>query len=126
MFKQAEPSGLDDIRRVAVDQLEIGGNGPDEPGELVNQAFPGLPVARGGTPHESGDVGCTGTALARFHHSISPIVRRAAQAPVASSVAAEAVRRYGIKLVSVTAMPDRAMAASSGTCLISARPPHQN
>ena len=56
VLKQAQPRRLGDIRRIALDQLEIPGNGPDKPRILVDQPLPRTPVPRRGAAHELRDV----------------------------------------------------------------------
>ena len=57
VLKQAQPSGLGDIGRIALRQLEFRGDRPDEPGVLLDQAFPRPPVPGRGTAYEPRDVG---------------------------------------------------------------------
>jgi hypothetical protein len=51
MLDQPHPGRLEDIRRVALHELEVPGDRPDEPTVLVNQALPCLRIAAGGPPH---------------------------------------------------------------------------
>ena len=48
VLEQAQPRGLEHVRGIALDQLEIPGHRPDQPGVLVEQALPGqlVPVRR--------------------------------------------------------------------------------
>jgi len=53
MLKQSQPRCLGDVGGVALHQLEIGGDGPDQPGELINQAFLCLMIPLAGLPHQA-------------------------------------------------------------------------
>ena len=76
VLEQAEPGGLGDIGSVAVEQLELGGNGPDEPGVLVNQALPGPPVPAA-APRTSPAMSTASPACSLvLVILLSPIVRR--------------------------------------------------
>ena len=56
VLNQPHPGRLKNIRRVALDELEVPGNRPDEPTVLMDQALPCLRIAAGGPPHESDHV----------------------------------------------------------------------
>jgi hypothetical protein len=53
---QPHPGRLEDVRRVALDELEVPGNRPDEPTVLMNQVLPRLRIAVGGPPHQPGHI----------------------------------------------------------------------
>jgi hypothetical protein len=62
VLDEPHPRGLEDVRRVALDELEVPGDRPDEPPVLIDQALPCLRIAGGGPPHEpryvkAGDIG---------------------------------------------------------------------
>jgi hypothetical protein len=55
VLEQAQPGGLGDIGGIAFRELEIRGDGPDEPGELIDQTLPRAPVTGSSTTHKSRD-----------------------------------------------------------------------
>jgi hypothetical protein len=56
VLDQPHPGRLEDVRRVALDELEVPSDRPDEPTVLMDQALPCLRIAAGGPSHQSGCV----------------------------------------------------------------------
>ena len=71
MLEQSQPRRLRDVGGVAFHQLEFRGDGPDEPRELVHQAFPCLPIPVGGTPDQLCDI--RGIEILSFTIVVIPI-----------------------------------------------------
>ena len=72
VLEQAQPRRLRDIGGVAFHQLEVRSDRPDEPRELIDQAFPCLPIPVGGTPDQLCDVGRTEILPHHRRHSLAP------------------------------------------------------
>jgi hypothetical protein len=71
VLEQPQPSRLGDISGIALRQPEFSGNGPDEPGVLINQAFPCLSIPISGTSYQPRDVGGVKALLGHGRHQLS-------------------------------------------------------
>src|SRR5581483_11499274 len=73
VFQQPQPRGLRHIRGVALNQLELSRDGPDEPRKLIDEPLPSLQVARRRTLYQLCDVGFPGSPLRYRRHCASAI-----------------------------------------------------
>jgi hypothetical protein len=55
VLKQSQPRCLDHIGGVALHQLELYRDGPDQPGKLIDQALPRLMIPGGSAAHQARD-----------------------------------------------------------------------
>jgi hypothetical protein len=76
VLQQSQPRHLGDVSRVTLDQLEIPGDGPDEPRVLVDQALPRPWVPLGSLSHKLCDVQRTGILYLPRRHPPSLSSRR--------------------------------------------------
>ena len=58
VLEQPQPGRLGYVGSIALHELEIRGNGPDQPGELINEAFPRLVISVSGAAHQLRDARC--------------------------------------------------------------------
>ena len=72
VLEQAEPGGLGDVGGVALRQLELHRNGPDEPGVLIDQALPCMPVPLRGAAHQARDIRGINAPLQHRRHYLLP------------------------------------------------------
>jgi hypothetical protein len=73
VLEQPQPGGLHHVGGIALDQFEFHRDRPDQPGKLVNQAFPGLVIALSGAPHQGGHIRSPFVLLKRRRQLISPL-----------------------------------------------------
>jgi len=84
VLEQSQPGRLGDVSGIALPQPEFPGNGPDEPGELINQAFPRLSVPASGASYQPRDTRGTKILLPRSYHRLL-LIKRHANRPLTSS-----------------------------------------
>jgi len=55
VLKQPQPGRLGHVRGIALPELEVRGNVPDQPGKLINEAFPRLVISVRGVAYQRRD-----------------------------------------------------------------------
>jgi hypothetical protein len=74
VLEQPQPRRLDHIRCIRLPQPEVPGHGPDQPGVLIDELFPGPFIARSSQPDKH--VGWSGTVGGFRHRANGPGERR--------------------------------------------------
>ena len=85
VLEQPQPGRLGDISGIALRQPEFSRNGPDEPGVLIKQAFPRLPIPISGTSYQPSDTRGIKALIGRGRHQFPLIYRRGPVASLTSS-----------------------------------------
>jgi hypothetical protein len=69
VLDQPHPRDLEDVRGVALPQLEVPGDRPDEPAVLGDELFPGAGITLAGPPDQSGHVQISDVRLFSRHRT---------------------------------------------------------